>query len=117
MPTTEVLLTHKDRESGSLLAELCQSEEFLASHVLRGPGAGGAENAKEVGTGRDNRGKAKQFTTVNGRTVVVKESFVYSNKGGSATTTGGKRTITDGRSRISKSQSSPAVDRRTLLSR
>lgn len=30
---------------------------------------------------RDNRGKAKQFTTVNGRIVVVKESFVYSNKG------------------------------------
>lgn len=31
---------------------------------------------------RDSRGKAKQFTTINGRTVVVKESFVYSNKGG-----------------------------------
>ncbi|KAI9782745.1 MAG: hypothetical protein M1839_004733 [Geoglossum umbratile] len=30
---------------------------------------------------RESRGKAKQFTTVNGRTVVVKDSFVYSNKG------------------------------------
>ncbi|KAH0563354.1 hypothetical protein GP486_002073 [Trichoglossum hirsutum] len=29
---------------------------------------------------RDSRGKAKQFTTVNGRTVVVKDSFVHSNK-------------------------------------
>lgn len=31
---------------------------------------------------RENRGKAKQYTTVNGRTVVIKDSFVYSNKGG-----------------------------------
>lgn len=30
---------------------------------------------------RENRGKARQFTTFNGRTVVVKDSWVYSNKG------------------------------------
>lgn len=30
---------------------------------------------------RENRGKAKQYTTVNGRTVVVKDAYVYSNKG------------------------------------
>jgi hypothetical protein len=30
---------------------------------------------------RENRGKAKQYTTINGRTVVVKDAFVYSNKG------------------------------------
>jgi hypothetical protein len=31
---------------------------------------------------RDNRGKAKQVTTFNGRTVIIKENSVYSNKGG-----------------------------------
>jgi hypothetical protein len=30
---------------------------------------------------RESRGKAKQYTTINGRTVVVKDAFVYSNKG------------------------------------
>jgi hypothetical protein len=30
---------------------------------------------------RDNRGKAKQVTTFNGRTVIIKENSVYSNKG------------------------------------
>lgn len=30
---------------------------------------------------RENRGKAKQYTTVNGRTIVVKDAYVYSNKG------------------------------------
>lgn len=81
MPTTEVLLFHKDRESGLLLTELVYSDDFLGSHVLRASAVGGSENPKEVGSIRDNRGKAKQFTTSNGRTVVVKESLVYSNKG------------------------------------
>lgn len=30
---------------------------------------------------RESRGKAKQYTTINGRTVVVKDAYVYSNKG------------------------------------
>ena len=63
--------------------DLVNSEEFLSSHVLRATAIDGVENTKEVGSVRDNRGKAKQFTTLNGRTVVVKESFVYSNKGAS----------------------------------
>ena len=49
--------------------------------MLRIPETTGALGGKDLGTSRDSRGKAKQFTTVNGRTVVVKESFVYSNKG------------------------------------
>ncbi|MCJ1383108.1 hypothetical protein MMC17_006221 [Xylographa soralifera] len=81
VPTTEVLITHKDRETGFLLTDLVYSDDFLGSHVLRAAGPGGVESAKEVGSVRDNRGKAKQFTTANGRTVVVKESYVYSNKG------------------------------------
>ena len=32
---------------------------------------------------RESRGKAKQYTTINGRTVVVKDAYVYSNKGAS----------------------------------
>lgn len=78
VPTTETLLTAKDRETNTLYADLAGSEDFLASHVLRiSPVAPGAA----AGSVRDNRGKAKQFTTINGRTVIVKESFVYSNKG------------------------------------
>jgi hypothetical protein len=30
---------------------------------------------------RENRGKPRQYTTFNGRTVVVKDSWIYSNKG------------------------------------
>ena len=81
MPTTEVILTHKDRDSGSPLIDLVSTDEFLASHVLRVGDAGPQEGNKDSGGVRDSRGKAKQFTTINGRTVVIKESFVYSNKG------------------------------------
>lgn len=75
VPTTESLLTGKDRETNSTFADLAGSEDFLASHVLRISGPTGSNNV------RDSRGKAKPFNTVNGRTIVVKESFVYSNKG------------------------------------
>lgn len=34
-----------------------------------------------AGTFRESRGKAKQYTTINGRTVIVKDNFVYTNKG------------------------------------
>ena len=78
VPITECLLTGKDRETNSTFADLAASEDFLASHVLRIPGS----TSPEINNVRDSRGKAKQFNTINGRTVVVKESFVYSNKGG-----------------------------------
>lgn len=60
-----------------MYTDLTGSEEFLASHVIRINGAQAPSN----GSVRDSRGKAKQFNTVNGRTIIVKESFVYSNKG------------------------------------
>jgi hypothetical protein len=54
----------------------------LASHVLRVPGGVGPNNqVKDAGSFRESRGKAKQFTTANGRTVIVKDAFIYSNKG------------------------------------
>ncbi|KAL9117399.1 MAG: hypothetical protein Q9187_006064, partial [Circinaria calcarea] len=81
VPTTDVLLTSRDRETNSPLTEIVGTEEFLGSHVLRIPESPVSGGVKELGSGRDARGKAKQFATVNGRTVVIKESFVYSNKG------------------------------------
>ncbi|KAK5168252.1 uncharacterized protein LTR77_006821 [Saxophila tyrrhenica] len=82
-PTTEVLLNSKDRETGTSYADLANTEEFLASHVLRVPGGAppGSNGAKDAGSVRENKSKAKQYSTVNGRTVVVKDTFVYSNKG------------------------------------
>ena|SRR5947207_5423334 len=82
VPTTEVLLTSRDRETGASYADLAGSEEFLGSHVLRIPNGGTTvPGAADTPNMRENRGKAKQFTTVNGRIVVVKDNFVYSNKG------------------------------------
>ncbi|KAL1653442.1 hypothetical protein SLS61_003952 [Didymella pomorum] len=82
VPTTEVLLSSRDKDSGSSYADLSGSEEFLASHVLRVPGGVGPNNqVRDASSFRETRGKAKQFTTANGRTVIVKDAFVYSNKG------------------------------------
>ncbi|KAF4633938.1 hypothetical protein G7Y89_g4176 [Cudoniella acicularis] len=82
VPTTEILLTSRDRESGALYSDLAGSEEFLGSHVLRIPANNAATaGGKDAPNMRENRGKAKQYTTVNGKTVVVKDAFVYSNKG------------------------------------
>jgi hypothetical protein len=82
VPTTEVLLTSRDKETNTLYADLSGSEDFLASHVLRVPGGVGPNNhVKDAGSFRETRGKAKQFTTANGRTVIVKDAFIYSNKG------------------------------------
>ncbi|KAH8592404.1 hypothetical protein B0O99DRAFT_597137 [Bisporella sp. PMI_857] len=82
VPTTEVLLTSRDSESGAHYSDLAGSEEFLGSHVLRIPASNAAAaGGKDIPSMRESRNKAKQFTTVNGRTVVVKDTFVYSNKG------------------------------------
>lgn len=82
VPTTEVLLSSRDKDSGSSYADLSGSEEFLASHVLRVPGGVGPNNqVRDASSFRETRGKAKQFTTANGRTVIVKDAFIYSNKG------------------------------------
>src|ERR1700712_585037 len=88
VPTTELLLTSRDRETQALYSDLVSSEEFLASHVVRVPGAAAAASALAKGAGgsaadfRESRSKPKQFTTLNGRTVIVKDTYVYSNKGG-----------------------------------
>lgn len=80
VPTTDVLLNARDRETGRRYTELVRDEDFLASHILR-VGSGSGFIGKDVNNIRDNRGKAKTYTTVNGRTVVIKENMVYTNKG------------------------------------
>ncbi|KAJ2903339.1 hypothetical protein MKZ38_010090 [Zalerion maritima] len=81
VPTTHVLLTSRDSESGSPFTELITSDEFLSSHVLRVPSNGSLHNGRDAPNLRDVRGKAKQYSTHNSRTVVIKDSFVYTNKG------------------------------------
>jgi ankyrin repeat protein len=76
VPTTESLLNGKD-ETGKRYTELVQDEDFIASHVIRIAQPGG----KDAPNVRDNRGKAKTYPTVNGKTVIIKEHMVYSNKG------------------------------------
>lgn len=94
VPTTDVLLSSRESEAipGTSVAETVSAEEFLASHVLRipdptKPAAGGAGSSTAAG-GKDSmpnlremRGKAKQYNTVNGRNVVIKDNVVYTNKG------------------------------------
>lgn len=82
VPSTDVLLTFRETESGAALNEVLAGEDFLASHVLRIPSPSSVGGAKDAGPNlRDVRGKAKQFTTLNGRSIVIKDAFVYSNKG------------------------------------
>jgi small subunit ribosomal protein S11 len=81
VPTTESLIRARDRDSNVNYIDLVSSEEFLGSHVLRIPTQAGLLNKKDGSNGRDPRGKARQVTTVNGRTVIIKENFVYPNKG------------------------------------
>ncbi|KAI3331726.1 hypothetical protein HD806DRAFT_167942 [Xylariaceae sp. AK1471] len=82
VPTTESLLTSREIESGLPLSEVVASDEFLGSHVLRIPGPASAAGGKDgVGNLREWRGKAKQYNTLNGRSVVIKDAFVYNNKG------------------------------------
>ncbi|KAJ4221664.1 hypothetical protein FSOLCH5_009004 [Fusarium solani] len=82
VPSTDVLLTFRETESGSAPAEVIASEDFLASHVLRVPAPNGAAGSKDGAQNlREVRGKAKQFSTLNGKSVVIKDTFIYSNKG------------------------------------
>ena len=82
MPCTETLLQTVDRESGRPYIDLVRDEDFLGSHILR-VDAQHKTGGKEGTSVRDSRGKAKSYTTLNGRTVIIKEHMVYSNKGSS----------------------------------
>lgn len=83
VPTTEFLLTSREVESGQSPSELIASEDFLGSHVLKIPSSVATAGGKDLGVGnlRELRGKARQYNTLNGRSVVIKDAFLYSNKG------------------------------------
>ncbi|KAI1825967.1 hypothetical protein F4861DRAFT_546888 [Xylaria intraflava] len=82
VPTTEFFLTSREVESGLPLSDVVANDEFLGSHVLRIPGPASIAGGKDGTTNlRDWRGKAKEFATLNGRAIVIKDTFVYSHKG------------------------------------
>lgn len=102
VPTTDVLLTSREAEAapgsgpGPAVAETVSTDEFLSSHVLRVPdptkpaanggASAGATGGKDATPNlREMRGKAKQYNTINGRNVVIKDNVVYTNKGASST--------------------------------
>ena len=81
-PTTEHLLTHKEHETQTDWTELVNSEEIISSHVVRvSANHGSSLLGKDGPSLRDGKGKAKQFTTLNMKTVIIKDNFIYSNKG------------------------------------
>ena len=83
VPTTEFLLTSRETESAVSPSEFVQSEEFLGSHVLKIPGGASTAGGKDAGLGnlRELRGKARQYNTLNGRNLIIKDAFMYTNKG------------------------------------
>jgi hypothetical protein len=85
VPTADVLLNARDTETGAPLVASIASDEFLASHVLRIPvpkaqGAAGKDAAAQ--NLREMRGKPKVYNTFNGRSLVIKDNAIYTNKGG-----------------------------------
>ena len=58
------------------LVRVVTSDRWLADRVAATGAAKDGSNSF-----RESRTKAKQFTTLNGRTVIIKDSFVYTNKG------------------------------------
>lgn len=82
VPSTDVLLTHRETDSGASNRDVIASEDFLASHVLRIPPSGAMGAGKDGGhTLRDMKGKAKPFNTFNSKSIIMKDSFIYTNKG------------------------------------
>ncbi|KAL3491219.1 hypothetical protein BJX62DRAFT_205745 [Aspergillus germanicus] len=80
VPVSESLIGSRDRESSLFYSDLVVSEEFLGSHTLRTTVSNGVGGRDDPGV-RDGRNKARQVTTVNGRTVIIRDNSVYSNKG------------------------------------
>jgi len=83
VPSADVLLDSRDQETGAPLSASIASDEFLGSHVLRVPApkghvAGGKDAAPNL---REMRGKPKVYNTINGRSIVIKDNYIYTNKG------------------------------------
>ncbi|RMZ75686.1 hypothetical protein DV738_g5320, partial [Chaetothyriales sp. CBS 135597] len=82
VPSTDSLIHGIDTETGRRYADIVDDEDFLGSHILRIPllPPKEAKGPKE-GNVRDGRAKAKTYPTLTGRTVIVKEHIVFTNKG------------------------------------
>ncbi|PHH80850.1 hypothetical protein CDD80_6409 [Ophiocordyceps camponoti-rufipedis] len=80
VPLTDLLFTHRETEHGGSVADLVASDDFLTSHVLRIPPPGKDRDAATANL-RDVRGKPKKYSTLNGRSVLVRDSIVFTNKG------------------------------------
>lgn len=90
VPTADVLLNLRDPDTGAPLVASIASDEFLASHVLRIPipkaqAAGGKDAAQNL---REMRGRPKVYNTFNGRSLVIKDNSIYTNKGTAPLTMG-----------------------------
>ncbi|KAK3300887.1 uncharacterized protein B0H64DRAFT_334501 [Chaetomium fimeti] len=88
VPAADVLLNARDSDTGAPLVASITSDDFLASHVLRIPipkpqGPGGKDVAQSL---REMRGKPKVYGTFNGRSLVIKDNCIYTNKGFKALT-------------------------------
>ncbi|QIX01855.1 hypothetical protein AMS68_007372 [Peltaster fructicola] len=81
VPTTEILLFSKDSDTNSPYHECCQTEDFLACHVLHAHPLPTGDTSHAGGSVRETKTKPKQYATVNGKSVIVKDNFIYSNKG------------------------------------
>ena len=77
VPSAESLIYGLDKDSGKRYADQAEDEDFLGSHIIRVPPP---PTGKESNI-RDGRGKAKTYSSVNGRTVIIKDNVVFTNKG------------------------------------
>ncbi|KAF4585400.1 VPS9 domain protein [Ophiocordyceps camponoti-floridani] len=80
VPLTDLLFTYRETEYGGSVADLVASDDFLNSHVLRIPPPVKDRDAAAANL-RDVRGKPKKYSTLNGRSVLVRDSIVFTNKG------------------------------------
>ena len=83
VPTADVLLNARDADTGAPLVASIASDDFLASHVVRIPipkpqAPGGKDAVQNL---REMRGKPKVYSTFNGRSIVIKDNCIYTNKG------------------------------------
>ncbi|KAL5615575.1 uncharacterized protein BROUX77_001412 [Berkeleyomyces rouxiae] len=86
VPTTDYLLTYREVTTNSSIADFITSEDFLASHVLRiqtgGVNLGDKDPKDSLQQNiREARGKPRSYPTLNNRSVIIREGFVYTNKG------------------------------------
>ncbi|KAK9463731.1 uncharacterized protein V1516DRAFT_58352 [Lipomyces oligophaga] len=69
VPVTPSILFTIDSETSIPFAELCTQDDFLSSHILK------------IGVSTKAIGRARVFWTLSGRSVVIRDDYIYTNKG------------------------------------